>query len=70
VAWLGEEERAATGGGAGFVDPTPWVCPSTPCPAVIGNFMVFRDEHHLTTPFSAALWSRLGDALQVVTAQR
>ena len=70
LAWLGVEESAARRGSAGFVDPTPWVCPSVPCPAVIGNFMVFIDEHHLTTPFSGALWRRLGDALQVLTAKR
>ena len=70
LAWLAEEESAADHGGAGFVDPTPWVCPSGPCPAVIGNFMVLRDEHHLTTPFSGALWRRLGDSLQVLTATR
>jgi hypothetical protein len=68
LAWLAEEEAAAGRGGAWFVDPTPWVCPTGPCPAVIGTFMVFRDEHHLTTPFSGALWRRLGDSLKVVTA--
>jgi hypothetical protein len=36
---------------------------------VIGNFMVFRDQHHLTTPFSSALAPRLGDALQILTAK-
>jgi hypothetical protein len=70
LTWLAEERSAARRGGAGFVDPTPWVCPTGPCPAVIGNFMVLRDEHHLTTPFSGALWRRLGDALQVLTAKR
>ena len=70
LTWLAEEASAAKRGGAGFVNPTPWVCPSVPCPAVIGNFMVFRDEHHLTTPFSAALAPFLGDALQVLTAKR
>ncbi len=70
LAWLAEEEAAAAAGGAGFVDPTPWVCPTGPCPAVVGKFMVFRDEHHLTTPFSGALWRRLGDSLQVLAATR
>ena len=67
-AWLAEEASAARRGGAGFVEPTAWVCPSVPCPAVIGNFMVFRDKHHLTTPFSAALSRRLGDTLQALDA--
>jgi peptidoglycan/LPS O-acetylase OafA/YrhL len=70
LSWLEMEQAAAARGGAGFVDPTRWVCPSDPCPAVIGSFIVFRDEHHLTTPFSAALFQRLGDALQVLTAMR
>jgi peptidoglycan/LPS O-acetylase OafA/YrhL len=69
LTWLAEEEAAAAAGGAGFVDPTPWVCPTGPCPAVIGNFMVLRDEHHLTTPFSGALWRRLGDSLEVLAAK-
>ena len=36
---------------------------------MIGNFMVLRDEHHLTTPFSGALWRRLGDALEGLPAK-
>ena len=70
LGWRAEERAAAARGGVGFVDPTPWVCPSGPCPAVIGNFMVLRDEHHLATPFSSALSRRLGDAIGVVTATR
>ncbi|MDQ3128822.1 MAG: hypothetical protein M3Q66_10285, partial [Chloroflexota bacterium] len=53
---------AATAG-AGFIDPSPWVCPTDPCPAVIGRYLVFRDSHHLTTAFSIALSRRLLDAL-------
>jgi peptidoglycan/LPS O-acetylase OafA/YrhL len=49
----------ARAAGATFVDPTPWVCPSEPCPVVIGSYLVFRDSHHLTTSFSTALARRL-----------
>ncbi len=66
--WLHEERVAAARRGAGFVDPTAWVCPSTPCPAVIGNFLVLRDEHHLATPFSRALAPELGAALAALEA--
>lgn len=54
-------ERAATERavsaetGATFIDPAPWLCPTSPCPAVIGRILVYRDGHHMTTPFARAL---------------
>lgn len=59
------ERATALSEGAAFVDPTPWVCPSAPCPAVIGPYLVYRDQHHLTATFSSALWRALGDALPI-----
>ena len=53
----------AEAAGATFIDPTPWVCPSEPCPVVIGSYLVFRDSHHLTTPFATALSRRMLAAL-------
>jgi SGNH domain (fused to AT3 domains) len=41
--------------GATFIDPSPWLCPTEPCPAVIGRILVYRDGHHMTTPFAKAL---------------
>jgi peptidoglycan/LPS O-acetylase OafA/YrhL len=41
--------------GARFIDPTPWMCRTDPCPAVIGRLLVFRDEHHMTATFARAL---------------
>ena len=67
VGWLDDEREAAAEAGAGFIDPTRWVCPSSPCPAVIGNFMVFFDNHHLTTPFASALYKRLGTEIEAIT---
>ena len=58
-----DDARLAASAGAAFVDPTPWVCPSEPCPVVIGPYLVFRDSHHLTTRFSTALAHRLLAAL-------
>ena len=57
------DRRVADAAGATFVDPSPWVCPTEPCPVVIGRYLVFRDAHHLTTPFALALSRRLLDAL-------
>jgi hypothetical protein len=62
-AWTAMERSVATAWGATFVDPTRWVCPSSPCPAVIGRYLVSRDTHHLATPFVTALSTRLARAL-------
>jgi peptidoglycan/LPS O-acetylase OafA/YrhL len=62
-AWTAMERSVATAWGATFVDPTRWVCPSSPCPAVIGRYLVYRDTHHLATPFVTALSTRLARAL-------
>jgi len=64
--WMSEERTAAAKGGASFVDPTPWVCPTTPCPPVLGNFLVMRDPGHLATYFAAAISDRLHTALRAV----
>jgi peptidoglycan/LPS O-acetylase OafA/YrhL len=60
------DARLAGAAGATFIDPTPWVCPTDPCPAVIGKYLVSRDSHHLTTAYSTALSRRLLDALPPV----
>jgi hypothetical protein len=66
AAWLRGEAEAATRAGATFVDPTDLVCDADTCPAVIGRYLVQRDEHHLATPFAAWLAERLGNALPAV----
>ena len=53
--WTANEETVTDQAGATFIDPTPWVCPTSPCPAVIGNVLVYRDNHHMTTVFAKAL---------------
>jgi peptidoglycan/LPS O-acetylase OafA/YrhL len=64
-AWIGVEASTAEGAGATFVDPTDWACPTDPCPVVIGAYLVFRDQHHLATPFVTALRRRLAAALSL-----
>jgi peptidoglycan/LPS O-acetylase OafA/YrhL len=61
--WRALERTAATAAGATVIDPTDWVCPTDPCPAVISSRLVFRDDQHLSTPFAALLASRLADQL-------
>ena len=63
VAWTLVEAGIAGQAHATFVDPTDWACPTDPCPVVIGHYLVFRDTHHLATPFVTALRQRLAAAL-------
>jgi len=66
--WLETEARIARERGAAFVDPTNWACPTDPCPTVIGRFLVYRDQHHLATPYVTALRDRLAAALPALSA--
>lgn len=69
-SWIAEERTAASAAGAEFVDATAWVCPSAPCPPVLGRFLVLRDGGHLSTYFAAALAGRLGAEIERVTGIR
>ncbi len=57
--WTAGEATVAAMSGATFIDPTPWVCQTDPCPVVIGRLLVFRDQHHLTATYARALAERL-----------
>jgi hypothetical protein len=61
--WLAAEQAAAEALAATFVNTAAWVCPSDPCPAVIGRYVVYADSNHLTRPFVTALTSRLDAAI-------
>jgi peptidoglycan/LPS O-acetylase OafA/YrhL len=54
-ARLALEARVASAAGVTFVDPTPWICPTDPCPVVIDRWLVYRDGGHIATAFSRAL---------------
>ena len=55
AARLQADAASARKAGVAFLDPTAWLCPSQPCPAVIGGVLVFRDGDHMTATFAAAL---------------
>ena len=61
--WLETEASIAMASGVAFVDPTNWACPTDPCPAVVGRYLVYRDQHHLATPYVTALRDRLAAVL-------
>jgi peptidoglycan/LPS O-acetylase OafA/YrhL len=43
--------QVAATAGATVVDPTPWSCPGTVCPVVVGNLLVYRDDSHLSSAY-------------------
>ncbi len=61
------EVASSASAGARWVDPTAWVCPADPCPAIVGRILVYRDPGHLTATFAAWLRARLGSALPPVS---
>ncbi len=63
ATFLAADRAVVAQTGVSFIDPTAWVCPSSPCPPVIGTLLVYRDGGHLTATFAASLTSRLGAAI-------
>ncbi|GAB1693946.1 acyltransferase family protein [Krasilnikovia sp. M28-CT-15] len=41
--------------GASIIDPLPWFCTATRCPGVVGNILVYKDQHHISTVYSRLL---------------
>lgn len=46
---------AAAGAGATVISPQAWFCGPQSCPPVIGQFLVYSDNSHMTATYSAAL---------------
>jgi len=63
-AWQDEEHSIANSEGIGIIDPSYWVCPTDPCPVVIGNLEIFQDQSHLTATYSEAMAPIMASALQ------
>lgn len=59
------ERSAARSSEARYVDLTDYMCNDTSCPAIVGNELLYRDAHHLTTTFSESLAAPLEEVLLV-----
>jgi hypothetical protein len=60
------ERAAASADKVLYVDPTKWLCTSTACSPVVGNFIVYYDAFHLTCTYDAYLSGVLQAALKKV----
>lgn len=57
------ERSAAAAAHVAYVDPTPWLCTSTACSAVIGPFIAYSDSFHVSVPYVKYLSGVVDDAL-------
>jgi hypothetical protein len=55
--------------GAPVIDLSTSICPTDPCPPIIGRRMVYRDHHHLTATFARSLARDLDAAIAKVLAR-
>jgi peptidoglycan/LPS O-acetylase OafA/YrhL len=46
------EIAGAKKAGATVIDPTPWFCTTTVCPAVVQNVIVYEDNSHITSTYA------------------
>ena len=67
IDWTRQEVSMTIDEGIAFIDPALWICPTSPCPVVLGNLLIYRDGGHLTATFSSALASRLRKAISIAT---
>jgi hypothetical protein len=51
--------------GATFVNVAPWVCTEELCPAIVGRYLAYRDQRHLTTVFTEVLSPLLEQAINI-----
>jgi hypothetical protein len=59
------ERAAAAAQKISYINPEPWLCAKT-CSPVVGNFVVFYDEFHVTVTYAAVLSGVFGKALRGV----
>lgn len=64
------ERHVTANSGTALIDLTDVLCDETFCAPIIDNALVYRDAHHLTATFSAALSDAVGSQLKAVLSNR
>jgi peptidoglycan/LPS O-acetylase OafA/YrhL len=65
---LEDAAAQALGAEATVVDMSNSICPSDPCPVVFNGMIIYRDDHHMTATFAAAIAGDLLEALPRLAA--
>lgn len=63
-------QKAAKDIGAVWVDVSNWICGPKICPVVIGDRVVYRDDHHLTDAFARYRAPLIAEAVRYALARR
>jgi peptidoglycan/LPS O-acetylase OafA/YrhL len=50
--------------GIHYIDPTPWIC-SAVCTPIVANFLVYKDDYHLTRLYASYLAGSLAQAMEL-----
>ncbi|HEY4898797.1 MAG TPA: acyltransferase family protein [Candidatus Nanopelagicaceae bacterium] len=61
--WIAIETQIAKQNSIQLIKPQMWICPTDPCPVVIGNILTYFDTGHMTATFSQALAGELKVAI-------
>ena len=62
------EERAAAGTGVNIVSLSNTICGNPVCDPMLGQYVIYKDDHHLTAGFSASLAPELEASLRPFVA--
>ena len=66
VNHAGAEQAAAKAEGVLFVNPVPWLCTAKSCSPVIGTFIAYYNQFHISCMYAAYLSGVLSTALKSV----
>lgn len=70
AAWVADEERATESAGGRYMDLTDAYCSTQLCNLVLGDTLIYRDNHHLTSSVVKLLAPRFQRALETLTDSR
>jgi hypothetical protein len=62
------ERRAAESVGAGWISRVDQICSYDPCPVIIDELLIYRDDSHLTSTYARILGRGLAEAIEAAVA--
>jgi peptidoglycan/LPS O-acetylase OafA/YrhL len=69
-AGLRSERATVLAAGGIYLNVAPWICTRTTCAVILSNLLLYRDDNHLSTAYSAWLAPVVGAALDQALPSR